>query len=117
MKAIIQCELICSCCKRPMQWSVAIDNVKGERVETDYVACRSLKCEQRNKRYAQPTVGLVKLGEESLLESMAEVGNAMNEKKCGSTMSPEGLAMLDKSHPAAEQPKPKRKYTRKDVKG
>ena len=79
MKAIIQSELICSCCKRPMQWSMAVDIVKGERIETDYVACRSLKCEQRDKRYQQPTVELVAFDE-----------------------------------PAD---KPKRKYTRKDVKG
>ena len=65
MKAIIQCELLCGCCKRPMQWSISHEMVKGVRVETDYVACRSLKCEQRNKRYQQPTVQLVPLGAEA----------------------------------------------------
>ena len=79
MKAIIRTELECSCCKRPMQWSTGIDIIEGERIETDYVACRSLKCEQRNIRYQQPTVELV----------------AFNETA----------------------DKPKRKYTRKDVKG
>jgi hypothetical protein len=54
-----------------MQWSTAVDIVAGERIETDYVACRSLKCEERNKRYQQPTVELVRLGEEKSHEPTA----------------------------------------------
>jgi hypothetical protein len=54
-----------------MQWSTAVDIVAGERIETDYVACRSLKCDERNKRYEQPVVELVKLGGEPGLEPTA----------------------------------------------
>lgn len=62
MKAIIQSELLCGCCKIPMQFSTALDITKGERVETDYVACRSLKCKERNIRYEPPSIELKKIG-------------------------------------------------------
>ncbi len=91
MKAIIQCELLCGCCNRPMQWSISHEMVEGVRVETDYVACRSLKCEERNKRYQQPSVQLVPLGD---LSFEGFLGTATNIEE-------------------AMEAKPKRKYTRK----
>lgn len=111
MKAIIQCELICSCCKRPMQWSTAVDIVAGERIETDYVACRSLKCKERNVRYQQPTVELVSFQQDA--KNKAEVEAYLEEQER------EDVAGLDQLEGESVQVltdgelKPKRKYTRK----
>jgi hypothetical protein len=84
-----------------MQWSVAVDIVAGERIETDYVACRSLKCEERNKRYQQPTVELVSFEQDA--KNKAEV-EAYQEGQ-------------EREESSQAEPKAKRKYTRKDVKG
>jgi hypothetical protein len=113
-----------------MQWSVAVDIIKRERIETDYVACRSLKCDQRNIRYKQPTVELVPSdGHEDKPLTATEIEQSKIDYF--NRYEAEVEACFEDTNRTLLQPlinkveglilehadKPKRKYTRKDVKG
>jgi hypothetical protein len=103
-----------------MQWSTAVDIVAGELIETDYVACRSLKCEERNKRYLQPTVELVSFEQDEKNKAEAEAYQEDQEYEAPDSSAQDlvtATAAIAVAAQAVAEPRTKRKYTRKDVKG